>query len=235
MNQEKIGQFIATCRKQKKLTQAQLAEELGVTDRSVSNWENGKCMPDYSLLIPLSKALNISVNELISGEKLNETNYEEKCEKNIINIIDDNKKDLNKKYKIIGLFIFTVGFLIIIASILLFPTESSWSTIYSVFGAIVATIGFALIARKLNFRYRIAFLFVLLAFMFLIDFANVKLNNKAPLFSMNTVTIDDTIFYDTPFYDVYRCNKNSKNESWHIIKNSEFNDNIIMNYCKTKH
>ena len=105
----------------------------------------------------------------------------------------------------------------------------------SVFGAIVATIGFALIARKLNFRYRIAFLFVLLAFMFLIDFANVKLNNKAPLFSMNTVTIDDTIFYDTPFYDVYRCNKNSKNESWHIIKNSEFNDNIIMNYCKTKH
>ena len=78
MNQEKIGQFIATCRKQKKLTQAQLAEELGVTDRSVSNWENGKCMPDYSLLIPLSKELNISVNELISGEKLNETNYEEK-------------------------------------------------------------------------------------------------------------------------------------------------------------
>ncbi len=235
MNQEKIGQFIATCRKQKKLTQAQLAEELGVTDRSVSNWENGKCMPDYSLLIPLSKELNISVNELISGEKLNETNYEEKCEKNIINIIDENKKNLDKKYKIIGLFIFTVGFLIIIASILLFPTESSWSTIYSVFGAIVATIGFALIARKLNFRYRIAFLFVLLAFMFLIDFANVKLNNKAPLFSMNTVTIDDTIFYDTPFYDVYRCNKNSKNESWHIIKNSEFNDNIIMNYCKTKH
>ena len=235
MNQEKIGQFIATCRKQKKLTQAQLAEELGVTDRSVSNWENGKCMPDYSLLIPLSKELNISVNELISGEKLNETNYEEKCEKNIINIIDENKKNLDKKYKIIGLFIFTVGFLIIIASILLFPTESSWSTIYSVFGAIVATIGFALIARKLNFRYRIAFLFVLLAFMFLIDFANVKLNNKAPLFSMNTVTIDDTIFYDTPFYDVYRCNKNSKNESWHIIKNSEFNDNIIMNYCKTKY
>ncbi|MCI9084158.1 MAG: helix-turn-helix transcriptional regulator [Bacilli bacterium] len=235
MNQEKIGQFIATCRKQKKLTQAQLAEELGVTDRSVSNWENGKCMPDYSLLIPLSKELNISVNELISGEKLNETNYEEKCEKNIINIIDENKKNLDKKYKIIGLFIFTVGFLIIIASILLFPTESSWSTIYSVFGAIVATIGFALVARKLNFRYRIAFIFILTFFMLLIDFTNVKLNDKAPLFSMNIVTIDDTIFYDTPFYDVYRCNKNQKNESWHIEKNGEYNDNIIMNYCKTKY
>lgn len=235
MNQEKIGQFIATCRKQKKLTQAQLAEELGVTDRSVSNWENGKCMPDYSLLIPLSKELNISVNELISGEKLNETNYEEKCEKNIINIIDENKKNLDKKYKIIGLFIFTVGFLIIIASILLFPTESSWSTIYSVFGAIVATIGFALVARKLNFRYRIAFIFILTFFMLLIDFTNVKLNDKAPLFSMNIVTIDDTIFYDTPFYDVYRCNKNQKNESWYIEKNGEYNDNIIMNYCKTKY
>lgn len=234
MNQEKIGKFIVTCRKQKNLTQAQLAEKLGVTDRSVSNWENGKCMPDYSLLIPLSKELNISVNELISGEKLNENNYEEKCEENIINLIDENKKDLDKKYKRMGLFIFTIGFLIIITSIMLFPSESSWSTIYSLFGVIVATIGFSLVAKKLNFRLRIAFLFILLTFMFLIDFANVKLNNKAPLFSLNTVTIDDTIFYDTPFYDVYRCNKNTKKENWHIEKNSEYNDISIMDYCKTK-
>ncbi|MCI9110311.1 MAG: helix-turn-helix domain-containing protein [Bacilli bacterium] len=235
MNQEKIGKFIALRRKGMNLTQADLAERLGVTDRTISNWENGKCMPDYSLLIPLSKELDISVNDLISGEMLDKNNYEKKCDENIINLMTDNKQKLYKKYMLIGLFILIVGFLIIITSIMIFPSESSWSTIYSMFGVIVATIGFALVAKKLNFRYRIAFLFILIAFMFLIDFANVKLNDKAPLFSMNTVTIDDTIFYDTPFYDVYRCNKNSDEESWHIIKNSEYNDNIIMKYCKTNH
>jgi len=235
MNQEKIGKFIALRRKGMNLTQADLAERLGVTDRTISNWENGKCMPDYSLLIPLSKELDISVNDLISGEMLDKNNYEKKCDENIINLMTDNKQKLYKKYMLIGLFILIVGFLIIITSIMIFPSESSWSTIYSMFGVVVATIGFALVAKKLNFRYRIAFLFILIAFMFLIDFANVKLNDKAPLFSMNTVTIDDTIFYDTPFYDVYRCNKNSDEENWHIIKNGEYNDNIIMKYCKTNH
>lgn len=235
MNQEKIGKFIALRRKEMNLTQADLAERLGVTDRSISNWENGKCMPDYSLLIPLSKELNVSVNDLISGEKIDNSHYEEKCEENIINVIGEQERRLNKRNMIIGFVIFVIGFLIMLSAMMIFPSESSWSSIYSIFGAIVTTIGFALIFRKLNFRYRAAFLFILIAFLFLIDFVNVKLNSKAPMFSMATTTIDDTILYDTPFYDVYRCNKNHDNESWHIEKNSEYNDNIIMSYCKTNH
>ena len=70
MNQEKIGKFIAQCRKKNKLTQQELAEKLGVTDRSVSNWENGKNMPDLSLFKPLCKEFNITINELLSGQKL---------------------------------------------------------------------------------------------------------------------------------------------------------------------
>ena len=87
MDQEKIGKFIAKCRKSKKLTQAQLSEKLGVSDRSVSNWENGNCMPDLSLFNELCKELDITVNELLSGEKISENKYREKLEENIINVV----------------------------------------------------------------------------------------------------------------------------------------------------
>ena len=66
MDQERIGKFIAECRKERKLTQLQLAEKLGVTDRSVSKWENGRCMPDLSLMKPLCNELGITIN----GEKV---------------------------------------------------------------------------------------------------------------------------------------------------------------------
>lgn len=88
MNQEKIGKFISENRKRKKLTQLELAEKLGVTDRTISNWENGKNMPDLSLFKPLCDILDITINELMSGEKLSNKEYNEKLEENIINTID---------------------------------------------------------------------------------------------------------------------------------------------------
>lgn len=86
MNQEKIGRFIAENRKAKKLTQEELAEKLGITNKSISKWENGNCLPDSSLFKPLCKILGISINELFAGEKLND---EEKKEANeyLINLL----------------------------------------------------------------------------------------------------------------------------------------------------
>ena len=69
MDQIKIGKFIAECRKQKSLTQMQLAEKLGITDKAISKWERGVAMPDTSIMIELCDILSISVNELLSGEK----------------------------------------------------------------------------------------------------------------------------------------------------------------------
>lgn len=71
MNQEKTGKFIATLRKEKKLTQEQLAEKLGVSSKSLSRWENGRCMPDFSLLDAICKELEISVSELLNGRRMN--------------------------------------------------------------------------------------------------------------------------------------------------------------------
>ena len=77
MNQEKIGRFIAENRKAKKLTQEGLAEKLGITNKSISKWENGNCLPDSSLFKPLCKILDISINELFAGEKLNDADKKE--------------------------------------------------------------------------------------------------------------------------------------------------------------
>ena len=84
MNQTEIGKFIAKCRKEKKLTQAQLAEKLNITDRAVSKWETGKSMPDSSIMLELCKILEITVNELLSGEKVEIENYEKKVDENLI-------------------------------------------------------------------------------------------------------------------------------------------------------
>lgn len=87
MDQIKIGRFIAEKRKEKKLTQMQLAEILGITDRAVSKWENGKSLPDSSIMLDLCKELEITVNDLLSGEVVTMTKYDETVEKNLIDAI----------------------------------------------------------------------------------------------------------------------------------------------------
>ena len=77
MNQIKIGKFIAECRKKNNLTQMQLAEKLNITDRTISKWENGKGMPDSSIMLDLYNELKISVNELLCGELIEMNNYNE--------------------------------------------------------------------------------------------------------------------------------------------------------------
>ena len=92
MNQEKIGKFIALCRKEKKLTQSELAEKLQITNKAVSKWETGRGMPDASLLLDLCDILGISVNELLSGEKIELDNYKVKAEENILVITKEIEK-----------------------------------------------------------------------------------------------------------------------------------------------
>ena len=97
MDQLKIGKFIADCRKRKNLTQMQLAEKLGITDKAVSKWERGVAMPDTSIMLELCDILGISVNELLSGEKINMENSSQKNEQLLL----DMAKELEKKNKTI--------------------------------------------------------------------------------------------------------------------------------------
>jgi transcriptional regulator with XRE-family HTH domain len=89
MDQKRIGAFIAQCRREKNLTQIQLAEQLGITNQAVSKWENGRGMPDVSLLQPLCDALGISLNELFSGEHISTEEYKGKAEENICKLFNE--------------------------------------------------------------------------------------------------------------------------------------------------
>ena len=97
MDQLKIGKFIAECRKEKKLTQMQLAEKIGITDKAISKWERGIAMPDTSVMLELCDILSINVNELLNGEKISMENNNEKNEQLLL----DMAKELEKKNKTI--------------------------------------------------------------------------------------------------------------------------------------
>lgn len=98
MNQEKIGAFIARRRKEKKLTQAKLASYLGITDRAVSKWERGKGLPDPVYMLELCRLLDISVNELLTGEFIEETKYQQKAEDNLLIMAKQEVKQTKKMF-----------------------------------------------------------------------------------------------------------------------------------------
>ncbi|MBQ9887568.1 MAG: helix-turn-helix transcriptional regulator [Lachnospiraceae bacterium] len=84
MDQIKIGKFIASCRKDQDMTQAVLAEKLGISDRAVSKWETGRSLPDSGIMLELCELLNINVNELLSGERIMTDTYDRKAEENLL-------------------------------------------------------------------------------------------------------------------------------------------------------
>ena len=135
MNQIKIGKFILNCRKEKGLTQEQLAEKLGVTSKSISRWENGKTMPDYSLLKDLCNELDINVNELLSGEKIKGNDYMNKSEENLIKL----RKQIDKRKKVLTIISYVFIAIIIIVFILnivlnrIFPDDRHWNIIRYIF------------------------------------------------------------------------------------------------------
>ena len=123
MDQIKIGKFIAECRKKNNLTQMQLAEKLNITDRAISKWENGKAMPDSSIMLDLCNELKISVNELLSGEMIDMNNYNEIAEKTLLEMAKkeeiQNKRLMTSMWTIlITSTIFYVGILLLAVNIL---------------------------------------------------------------------------------------------------------------------
>ena len=236
MNQEKIGRFIANCRKQRKMTQSELGEKLGVTEKSVSNWENGRNMPDLSLFKPLCNELNITLNDLLSGEKVTEKEYREKLEENIINTIDYTNTKLENRNNFIGFILITFGILISVSAIAIFPSESSWGSIYSVFGAVVSLIGVSRFTKRLTHPKRLlcnfSYFLIFIALLVMIDYIGVVNIHQAPRFSLVKVSGENIVYYDTPFYDVVRCNVDKDNETFKVIKNQKYDKENIDNYCK---
>ena len=237
MNQEKIGKFIARLRKEKKMTQSDLAEKLGVSDKSVGNWENGRNMPDLSLFKPLCDELDISINDLMSGEIISKDKYQEKFEENIVNTIDYSTKKINKYNNIIGLILIIFGLFISMSAVMMIKSESSWSSIYSVLGIIIFTIGISKILSKVKLIKRLILITIIficsISILKFTDYINVKMNNEAPMFRLTALYLGsddyDVLYYDTLFYDVIKCG-----DKFNIVEDKNYTDEELFNYCEKK-
>lgn len=236
MNQEKIGKFIASVRKEKNITQNELAEKLGVSDRTIGNWENGRNMPDVSLFKPLCISLDITLNDLLSGEKVSDNCYHERLEENIINAIDYSNKKIEKNNNTIAFIFIILCILSSFTVISIFPSESSWGSIFSILSIILSLIGVARLTKKIRFFKRIiitfGYFFLISMILMFVDYIGVVNVKQAPRFSIIKVSGDRVVYYDTLFYDVIRCNVNEKNETFKVIKNQKYDINNIDDFCK---
>ena len=120
MDQVKIGRFIAECRKEKGLTQAKLAEALDITDRAVSKWETGRSLPDASIMLRVCELLGISVNELLSGERLKMENYNQAAEANLVEL----KRQQEAHVRMLLMLEWVIGFICSITFIVVMFTAS---------------------------------------------------------------------------------------------------------------
>ena len=127
MDQIKIGRFIAERRKNKNLTQAQLAEKLGITDRAVSKWENGRSLPDSSIMLELCELLEITVNDLLSGEVVLMDEYNKEMEKKMLELVKE-KESADKKLLVIetAMGIVSVTFMLALCVIAAYAPIEEW-------------------------------------------------------------------------------------------------------------
>ncbi len=143
MDQIRVGKFIAECRKNKNMTQAELAEKLNITDRAISKWETGNGMPDSSIMLELCNELDISVNELLSGEVIRMENYNQKAEENLLEMKkqkEESDRELLRLEMVIG-FISTITFLILVFLACFMEMAPIMRILLIIGGSIIFTVG----------------------------------------------------------------------------------------------
>lgn len=129
MDQVKIGKFIAQMRKEQNLTQRGLADKLSISDKTVSKWERGRGLPEVSLMLPLCGALGITVNDLLTGQRVAEADYQTRAEENMMNLLRENAE--NKKRMALSVIcgcvtVIAVCALVALASFLEVAADGAW-------------------------------------------------------------------------------------------------------------
>lgn len=224
MEQKKVGQFLKTLRKEKNITQEVLAEALHVSGRTVSRWETGSNMPDISLLVELSEFYQVSIPEIIAGERKSEKMNQE-TKDTAIKMAEYSKNELStEKRKIISVLFMLFGVFIIISALAIFPNESSWGSIYAILGGTILTAGIyfrmksGLLKRGLRIWSVIGCVAVLFGIFTVSDYITVSQFQQAPRFSYEKSYGENIVEHKTLFYTVIQKNPGTANESIEIAK-----------------
>lgn len=224
MNQRKIGLFLKELRKEKNITQEELAEKFNVSNRTVSRWETGTNMPDISLLVELSEFYHVSIPEIVDGERKSEKmNKETKDTAVKMAEYSKNESKIEKK-KVISFLLMAFGAFIIISAFAIFPNDSSWGSIYSIIGGFILVIGFyfkiksILLKRSFRILSVIGCILILFGIFTISDYIAVSEFNQVPRFSYVKKYSEDQIEHKTLFFTVIQKNPGTENESIEILK-----------------
>ncbi len=227
MDQIKIGIFLKELRKAKGLTQEQLAEVLNVSSRTVSRWETGSNMPDISMLVEIAVFYDVSIPEIVQGERESETMDKETRETAVAMAKYSQNEVKTGKQKVVGILMSAFGIFVIVSALSIFPNDSSWGSIYSILGSIFLVIGLFFIIKPLVAKRASRILIVLgcIALLFgtftLSDYVAVSQFNQVPRFSYMTIYDSrnpNEVVHKTIFYTAVQKNPGTENEQVFIVK-----------------
>lgn len=224
MDQKKVGQFLKTLRKEKNITQETLAETLNVFSRTVSRWETGSNMPDISLLVELAEFYQVSIPEIIDGER-NCEKMNQETKDTAIKMAEYSKKEFDtKKREIISVLLMIFGVFIMLSALAIFPNESSWGSVYAIIGGAILTVGICFriksVLRKRSLRILsvVGCVIVLFGIFMVSDYVAVSRFQQVPRFSYEKSYGENIVEHKTLFYTVIQKNPGTANESVEITK-----------------
>ena len=227
MDQIKIGAFLKQLRKEQELTQEALAERLGVSNRTVSRWETGSNMPDIGMLIEIAELYGVGIPEIINAERKSELMNQETKETAAAMAEYSRNEVKTGKRKVIGGLLAAFGVFLIMSALAIFPSESSWGSIYSYLGSIILLTGLSVLLRTALPRRGLRALIVALcaALLFgtfsLTDYLAVTKFHQVPRFCYE-VSYDsrdpDQLVYKTLFFTAVRSDPGTEQERVEIVK-----------------
>lgn len=227
MDQIRIGSFLKALRKEKGLTQEQLAEKLNVSGRTVSRWETGSNMPDISVLVEIAEFYDVSIPEIINAERKSENMDQATRETAAAMAVYGQNTVKTEKQKLIGTLLSAFGGFMIVSALTTFPSDSSWGGIYAILGSIVLIVGVGFLIRKLTAKpaVRLLILFGCAGLLFgtfaLSDYIAAAQFNQVPRFRYETSydsRFPDRIVYKTIFFTAIHENPGTEQEQIVIVK-----------------
>ena len=227
MDQVRIGAFLKALRKEKELTQEQLAEQLRVSGRTVSRWETGSNMPDIAMLVELAEFYGVSIPEIINGERKSE-NMDPKAKETAIAMAEYSQVTARTdRKKVIGILLAAFGLFIIVSALSVFPGESSWGSIYATLGSAVLIAGVFLVLRPLVAKRGVRLGIVLGCAVLLFgtfalsDYIAVTQLRQVPRFRYETIydsRTPDRLVYKTLFFTAVQYHVGTKEAYTAIVK-----------------
>ena len=220
MYQKKIGLFLKELRKEKELTQSQLAEQLNVSDRTVSRWETGTNLPDLSVLVELADFYDVDIREIIDGERKSE-NMNVEMKDTLMKAAQYATEDKHCNEKLTGYILSAFGCFLILSGFTVFPAKAAGQQNLPILGAIIVTIGIFQLLKKRRLLKAIVIFFAILFGMIWLDFASVCYIRQAPRFAYSVEYSDETVIYHAPFYSVYKYGRDTLGEYYQVYIGSD--------------